>query len=222
MTNYIESGIYTNHAGTPSIYIGKYKTKEGELRDSFCDVPIKINDVITRENIIKFLKENGTSAIKYIILAPEYTGYDYGYIGKLPQDLYQPIKKMADDWSKKTFVEDSNSKPKQPQKMIHQEGGIYTKYNGQPSIYIGEYANSQGQMKKCFCEVPMPFSKNTTREDVIDFLRRNGTKVLDTIIMLHPDNLEYNYDYLGQLPGTLYRWIDKRAKEWSTKPWAKN
>jgi len=221
MTNYIESGIYTNHAGTPSIYIGKYKTKEGKLRDSFCDVPIKINDVITRENIIKFLKKNGTSAIKYIILAPEYTGYNYGYIGKLPQDLYQPIKKMADDWNEKTFVESAKAKHL-IKNLQHQNGGIYTKYNGCPAIYIGEYEDSRGTIKKCFCEVPMPFSKNTTREDVIDFLRRNGTKVLDTIIMLHPDNLQYNYDYLGQLPGTLYRWIDKRAKEWSTIPWTKN
>lgn len=128
---------------------------------------------------------------------------------------------MADDWNEKTFVESAKAKHL-IKNLQHQNGGIYTKYNGCPAIYIGEYEDSRGTIKKCFCEVPMPFSKNTTREDVIDFLRRNGTKVLDTIIMLHPDNLQYNYDYLGQLPGTLYRWIDKRAKEWSTIPWTKN
>lgn len=221
MITYIESGIYTNYTGRPSIYIGKYKTSDEELRDSFCDVPINVTETITRENIIEFLRENGTKSIKYITLVPEYTGYDYGYIGKLPQDLYQPIKKMADDWSKKPIVDPSN--PKQSMKnLIHQEGGIYIKYNGQPAIYIGEYENSSGSMKKCFCDVPMKFDKNTTQEDVVKFLRKKGTKILDCIIMLHPDNTDYNYNYLGQLPNTLYCRIDKRAKEWSTKPWKKD
>lgn len=77
-------------------------------------------------------------------------------------------------------------------------------------------------MKKCFCDVPMNFTKNTTKEDVVKFLRKKGTKVLDSIIMLHLNNTYYNYDYLGQLPKTLYTRIDKRIKEWSTKPWKSN
>ena len=221
MTTYIESGIYTNYTGKPAIYIGKYKTLDGELRNSFCDIPINIKETITREDIIEFLRENGTKIIECITLAPEYTGYDYGYIGKLPQDLYKPIKQMADDWSKKPWKEDSESKKVNPN-MIYQEGGIYVKYNGQPAIYIGEYEDSSGVMKKCFCDVPMNFNKNTTQEDVVKFLRKKGTKVLNCIFMLHPDNTDYNYGCLGQLPRTLYCRIDKRAKAWSLKPWKKD
>ena len=224
MTNYIESGIYTNNIGRPSIYIGMYKTCEGELRNSFCDIPMNVTETITRENIINFLRKNGTKVIEYITLTPEYTGYDYGYIGKLPDDLYQSIKKVADDWSKQPIINFSKKQQiKKPiQNLIHQKGGIYTKYNGQPSIYIGEYANISGIMKKCFCDVPMKFNDNTTQVDVVNFLRKKGTKILDSIIMLHPDNTDYNYKYLGQLPNTLYCRIDKRAKEWNKKPWKKN
>lgn len=221
MKKYIESGIYTTSSGKPAVYVGKYEASDGKLRDSFCDIPIELNDTITREDIIEFFKKNGTKILSYITLAPEYTGYDYGYIGKLPQNLYQEIKELVDDWSKNPFTKTTES-PRQVKILQHQEGGIYVKYDYQPAIYIGEYENSQGEMKKCFCDVPMNFTKNTTKEDVVKFLRKKGTKVLDSIIMLHPNNTYYNYDYLGQLPKTLYTRIDKRIKEWSTKPWKSN
>ena len=58
------------------------------------------------------------------------------------------------------------------------ESGIYTNYTGKPAIYIGKYKTS------------------TTQEDVVKFLRKKGTKILDCIIMLHSDNTDYNYNYL--------------------------
>lgn len=99
MKKYIESGIYTTSSGKPAVYVGKYETRDGKLRDSFCDIPIEVKDTIAREDIIEFLKEKGASILSYITLAPEYTRYDYGYIGNLPQNLYQEIKQRVDDWS---------------------------------------------------------------------------------------------------------------------------
>lgn len=97
------------------------------------------------------------------------------------------------------------------------ESGIYTNYTVRPSIYIGKKTND-GELRDSFCDVPMKFNRNTTKEDVVKFLRKKGTKILDCIIMLHSDNTDYNYNYSRQLPNTLYYRIDKRAKEWSTKP----
>lgn len=70
MGKYIESGIYTKYNGQPAIYIGKYETRDGELRHSFCDIPINVKETITRDIIIKILRENGTEIIKYITLTP--------------------------------------------------------------------------------------------------------------------------------------------------------
>lgn len=98
------------------------------------------------------------------------------------------------------------------------EGGIYTNYQGQPSIYCGRYRDSTGEIRPTFVDVKgcPPYGTN---EEIVRYVRKKGTKkIMDMITLAPVAYTGYDYGYMGQLPKTIYTRIHKRVEEWMAMP----
>lgn len=102
MVHYVEGGLYTNHAGIPAIYCGQLKDSNGDIIPSFLQIA-DCPPLTRNEEIVKYIRIHGIdNVIKVIILAPvDYTGYDHGYLGKIPEKMYDIMKKKVVEWTTK-------------------------------------------------------------------------------------------------------------------------